>query len=201
MNTNVTRGTGEFVVTATGKATEAEKTPLTRQLDKLTAQILWIAAAALVVMAAINLARGNDFTAVFNASIAFAISAIPTGLPAVVTTILSYGTQVLAKAGAIMKRLQSVETLGSTSAINSDKTGTLTLNQMTAVQLAVVGRRYTVEGSGYSDAGRITRVAGKPDIDLEQFLLPMVLASDAVINDGEMIGDPTEGALVALAGK
>src|SRR5215831_710695 len=181
MNTNVTRGTGEFVVTATGMATEVghisgmlqasetEKTPLTRQLDKLTAQILWIAAAALVVMAAINLARGNDFTAVFNASIAFAISAIPTGLPAVVTTILSYGTQVLAKAGAIMKRLQSVETLGSTSAINSDKTGTLTLNQMTAVQLAVVGRRYTVEGSGYSDVGRITRVAGKPDIDLEQF--------------------------------
>jgi Ca2+-transporting ATPase len=213
MNTNVTRGTGEFVVTATGMATEVghisgmlqasetEKTPLTRQLDKLTAQILWIAAAALVVMAAINLARGNDFTAVFNASIAFAISAIPTGLPAVVTTILSYGTQVLAKAGAIMKRLQSVETLGSTSAINSDKTGTLTLNQMTAVQLAVVGRRYTVEGSGYSDVGRITRVAGKPDIDLEQFLLPMVLASDAVINDGEMIGDPTEGALVALAAK
>jgi P-type Ca2+ transporter type 2C len=213
MNTNVTRGTGEFVVTATGmatevghisgmlQATETEKTPLTRQLDKLTAQILWIAAAALVVMAAINLARGNDVTAVFNASIAFAISAIPTGLPAVVTTILSYGTQVLAKAGAIMKRLQSVETLGSTSAINSDKTGTLTLNQMTAVQLAVVGRRYTVEGTGYSDVGRITRVAGKPDIDLEQFLLPMVLASDAVIHDGEMIGDPTEGALVALAGK
>ena len=63
-----------------------------------------------------------------------------------VTTILAYGTQALAKAGAIMKRMQSTETLGSTSAINSDKTGTLTLNQMTAVQMAVVGRRYTVEG-------------------------------------------------------
>ena len=70
-----------------------------------------------------------------------------------VTTILAYGTQALAKAGAIMKRLQSTETLGSTSAINSDKTGTLTLNQMTAVQMAVVGRRYTIEGQGYSTRG------------------------------------------------
>ena len=118
-----------------------------------------------------------------------------------VTTILAYGTQALAKVGAIMKRLQSTETLGSTSAINSDKTGTLTLNQMTAVQMAIVGRRYAIEGSGYATEGPITRVAGQPEIPLDQFLLPMVLASDAVINDGELIGDPTEGALVALAAK
>ena len=96
---------------------------------------------------------------------------------------------------------QSTETLGSTSAINSDKTGTLTLNQMTAVQMAVVGRRYAVEGNGYSTLGRITRVAGQAEIPLDQFLMPMVLASDAVISDGELIGDPTEGALVALAAK
>ena len=80
-----------------------------------------------------------------------------------------------------MKRLQSTETLGSTSAINSDKTGTLTLNQMTAVQMAVVGRRYAIEGRGYSTEGQITRVAGQAEIPLDQFLLPMVLASDAVI--------------------
>lgn len=213
MNTNVTRGTGEFVVTATGMATEvghisgmlaqstAEATPLTRQLDRLTRQILWIACAALVISMAINLARGNTFTVVFNAAVAFSISAIPTGLPAVVTTILSWGTQGLAKAGAIMKQLRSTETLGSTSAINSDKTGTLTLNQMTAVRMAVVGRRYTVEGTGYSTHGRITRVAGRTEIPLDEFLMPMVLASDAVIHDGELIGDPTEGALVALAAK
>ena len=100
-----------------------------------------------------------------------------------------------------MKRLQSTETLGSTSAINSDKTGTLTLNQMTAVQLTVVGRRYAIEGQGYATQGQITRVAGEPEIPLDQFLLPMVLASDAVVSDGEMIGDPTEGALVVLAAK
>jgi Ca2+-transporting ATPase len=213
MNTNVTRGSGEFVVTSTGMATEvghisgmlaeekAGKTPLTRQLDRLTHQILWIAGVALVVSMALNLARGDTFTAVFNAAVAFAIGAIPENLPAVVTTILAYGTQALAAAGAIMKRLQSTETLGSTSAINSDKTGTLTLNQMTAVQLAIVGRRYVVEGSGYSTSGQITGVAGQPPVPLDQFLLPMVLASDAVFTDGELIGDPTEGALVALAAK
>jgi Ca2+-transporting ATPase len=213
MNTNITRGVGEFVVTATGMATEvghisgmlqaekAVKSPLTRQLDRLTRQILYIAALALVASMALNLSRGDTFTAVFNAAVAFAIAAIPTGLPAVVTAILSYGTQQLAKAGAIMKQLRSTETLGSTSAINSDKTGTLTLNQMTAVQVAVVGRRYAVEGTGYSTDGHITRVAGQPEIPLDQFLMPMALASDAVVSGGELIGDPTEGALVALAAK
>ena len=89
------------------------------------------------------------------------MSAIPTGLPAVVTAVLSAGTQKLAAVGAIVKRLRSVETLGSTSAINSDKTGTLTLNQMTAVQMAVVGRRYAISGEGYSTVGQITHV-GRP---------------------------------------
>ena len=213
MNTNVTRGSGEFVVTATGMATEvghisgmlqaeqATKTPLTRQLDTLTRQILWIAGAALVVSMVLNLARGDTFTVVFTAAVAFAVGAIPENLPAVVTAILASGTQALARVGAIMKRLQSTETLGSTSAINSDKTGTLTLNQMTAVQMAVVGRRYAIEGDGYSTNGQITRVAGQAEIPMDQFLLPMVLASDAVLHGGELIGDPTEGALIVLAAK
>ena len=143
----------------------------------------------------------REFTAIFPAAVAFAIGALPENMPAVVTTILAYGTQALAKAGAIMKRLQSTETLGSTSAINSDKTGTLTLNEMTAVQMALVGRRYSIEGTGYSSEGRITRVAGLPEVPLDPFLLPMVLASDAVLDGGALIGDPTEGALVALAAK
>jgi Ca2+-transporting ATPase len=213
MNTNVTRGTGTFVVTATGmdtevghvsgmlQTTEDTETPLTRQLATLTNQILVIAGLALAVSIVLNLARGNDFTAVFTAAIAFAISAIPTGLPAVVTAILSLGTRMLAQANAIVKRLRSAETLGSTSAINSDKTGTLTLNQMTAVELTIPGHRYTVSGSGYSTAGTIKHVAGQPEIRLEPFLVPMVLASDATVADGELIGDPTEGALVVLAEK
>jgi len=213
MNTNTTRGAARFAVTSTGMSTEVghisgllqhedeTETPLTRQLTKLTSQILLIAGFAVALSMLLNLSRGDSFTVVFTAAIAFAISAIPTGLPAVVTTILSLGTQILARSNAIVKRLRSTETLGSTSAINSDKTGTLTLNQMTAVELAIAGRRYTISGNGYSTEGQIRKTAGDPDVSLEQFFLPMLLASDAVVNDGEMIGDPTEGALVVLAEK
>jgi Ca2+-transporting ATPase len=213
MNTNVTRGTGEFIVTTTGMRTEVghisgmlaqeseAASPLTKQLNKLTGQILVISGTALVISIALNMSRGEAFKEVFLAAIAFAIAAIPTGLPAVVTAILSKGTQTLAKANAIMKRLRSTETLGSTSAINSDKTGTLTLNQMTAIELTIPGRRYTIDGNGYSTVGTIKRSAGQPEVDLEQFMQPMVLACDAVVHDGELIGDPTEGALVVLGEK
>ncbi len=94
-----------------------------------------------------------------------------------------------------------METLGATSAINSDKTGTLTLNQMTAVEMALLGQRLTVTGEGYATTGHITRVGGLPEVDLEPFLLPMALASDAVARNGQLVGDPTEGALVVLAAK
>ncbi len=213
MNTNVTRGAGELVVTTTGMSTEVghisnmlsqeseAASPLTRQLNKLTSQILVISGTALAISIVLNLSRGETFDTVFLAAIAFAIAAIPTGLPAVVTAILSMGTQTLAKANAIMKRLRSTETLGSTSAINSDKTGTLTLNQMTAVELTIPGRRYSIDGNGYSTQGVIKKVAGQADVDLEQFMQPLVLACDAVVHDGELIGDPTEGALVVLGEK
>jgi Ca2+-transporting ATPase len=214
MNTNVTRGTGEFVVTATGMATEVghisgmlqdqeeSKSPLTVQLEKLTKQLVTIAGLALVASVVINMARGQSFTEVFTVAVAFSIAAIPTGLPAVVTTILARGTRLLAAANAIVKRLRSTETLGATSAICSDKTGTLTLNQMTAVELTIPGRRYKISGSGYSTEGQIKHVAGEPDIELEPFMFPLALACDAVLTDtGELIGDPTEGALVVLAEK
>ena len=101
-----------------------------------------------------------------------------------------------------MKRLRSVETLGSTSAINSDKTGTLTLNQMTAVQMAVVGRRYAITGEGYSTDGTDQRTSAvSPTSPLDQLLLPMALCADAEVKDGALVGDPTEGALVVLAAK
>jgi P-type Ca2+ transporter type 2C len=213
MNSQVTRGRGEMVVTATGMSTEVghisgmlsgvqqEKTPLTKQLDQLTVIITIMAAAALVLIIILGLARGEDFDDLFLTGITLAIAAIPTGLPAVVTMLLSVGTRELADKGAIVKRLRSVETLGSTSAICSDKTGTLTLNQMTARQLVIVGRRFNVDGEGYSTDGRIMRVAGTGDSTLEPFMLPMALANDAVIRDGACIGDPTEGALVVLAAK
>ncbi len=213
MNTQVTRGSGTILVVTTGLATEVghisdmlqatavEKTPLTKQLDALTNQILVIAGIALAVSFALGFWRGMEFQALFLSAVAFAVAAIPTALPAVVTAILSKGSQTLAEAGAIMKRLRSVETLGSTSAINSDKTGTLTLNQMTAVQMAIVGRRYTISGEGYSTAGQITHTGGQPDVPLDQYLLPMALCADAEVRDGGLVGDPTEGALVVLAAK
>jgi Ca2+-transporting ATPase len=213
MNTSVTRGSGEFVVTTTGMKTEVGHisgmlaqegdtvTPLTKQLTKLTSQILLISGAALVLSIVLNMARGYHFKEVFIGAIAFAIAAIPTGLPAVVTAILSKGTQVLAAANAIVKRLRSTETLGCTSAICSDKTGTLTLNQMTAVEMTLRGRRYTIDGIGYDTHGNIKKPAGQPDVDLEPFMQPLVLACDAVVKDGSLIGDPTEGALVVLGEK
>jgi Ca2+-transporting ATPase len=214
MNTNVTRGSGQMVVTATGMGTEVghisgmlqvdegQETPLTRQINTLTNQLLVIAGLALLASISIGyFIRGDSFNTLFVTAIAFAVSAIPTGLPAVITTILSYGTQTLAKAHAIVKQLRSVETLGSTSAINSDKTGTLTLNKMTAVEMAIPGRRYTISGTGYGIDGIIARVGGDTDVPLDAFLLPCVLAADAVVKDGDLIGDPTEGALVVLAEK
>ncbi|MEZ0234828.1 MAG: cation-translocating P-type ATPase [Actinomycetota bacterium] len=213
MSSTVTRGRGEMVVTATGMATEVgqisgmlssvqqEKTPLTRQLDQLTVLITIMAGAALALVVVFGLLNGDDFDDLFLIGISLAIAAIPTGLPAVVTTMLSLGTQALAAKGAIVKRLRSVETLGSTSAICSDKTGTLTLNQMTARELVVVGHRYSVEGEGYSSNGRILHVGDSPEIALDPFLLPMALANDAVVRDGAIVGDPTEAALVVLAAK
>jgi Ca2+-transporting ATPase len=213
MNSTVTRGRGEMVVTATGMATEVgqisgmlshvqqEKTPLTRQLDQLTVLLTIMAGGALALVVVLGLIRGDDFDDLFLIGISLAIAAIPTGLPAVVTTVLSLGSQALAAKGAIVKRLRSVETLGSTSAICSDKTGTLTLNQMTARQLVVVGRRYSIEGEGYSTEGKILRVAGETDTPLEPILLPMALANDAAVRGGVIVGDPTEAALVVLAAK
>src|SRR3954471_17950904 len=213
MNCQVTRGTATVLVTTTGMATEVghisgmlqstgvEKTPLTKQLDALTNQILVIAGAALAISIGLGLYRGVQLQELFLSAVAFAVAAIPTALPAVTTAILSKGSQTLAGAGAIMKRLRSVETLGSTSALNSDKTGTLTLNQMTAVQMAIVGRRYSISGDGYQTTGQITKTGGDPDVPLEQYFLPMALCADAEVRDGALVGDPTEGALVVLAAK
>ncbi len=213
MNTQVTRGSATLLVTTTGMGTEVghisgmlqstvvEETPLTHQLNRLTNQILVIAGVALLLSVLIGLYRGLAFQELFLTAVAFAVSAIPTGLPAVTTTILAAGTSTLARSGAIVKRLRSVETLGSTSAINSDKTGTLTLNQMTAVQMSIVGRRYAISGDGYSTVGTISHAAGEPDVPLDQYMLPMALCADAVVQDGVLVGDPTEGALVVLAAK
>jgi len=213
MNTSVTRGRGEMVVTATGMGTEighiadllakteADKTPLQKQLDDLSKIIATIAGIALLLVIALGLARGESFDTLFITGVALAVAAIPTGLPAVVTALLSIGTREIARRNAIVKRLPAVETLGSTSVICSDKTGTLTLNKMTARELAIPGQhRFTVSGEGYSTDGEIKHVGGS-HIDLDPYLLPMILCADAVLDGENLIGDPTEGALIVLAAK
>src|SRR5262245_50117823 len=131
-----------------------------------------------------------------------AISAIPTGLPAFVSGMLSYGARQLADAKAVVKNLTDVETLGATSAINTDKTGTLTLNQMMVSTLYANGSWFTVEGEGYRKTGAITGVAGVPVPDFTRLALGLCLDSDATVgDDGSVVGDPTEAALVVLAAK
>ena len=213
MNTSVTRGRGEFVVTETGMGTEighiadmlanteSEKTPLQKQLDSLSKIIAIIAGIALALVIGLGLLRDESFDTLFVTGVTLAVAAIPTGLPAVVTALLSLGTQEIARRNAIVKRLPAVETLGSTSAICSDKTGTLTLNKMTAREMAIPGQnRFTVTGEGYSTHGEIKHVGGSR-IDLDPYLLPMILCADAVLEGDGLIGDPTEGALIVLGAK
>ncbi len=213
MNSAVTRGRGEMIVTATGMDTQVghiagmlqdtkeAKSPLQRQIDTLTVFIAAMAGIALILIILIGFSYDVPFTELYILGIALAIAAIPTALPVVVTAILSYGTKEMAKQNAIIKKLPAVETMGSTSAICSDKTGTLTLNQMTARSLNIAGYRYDITGEGYSSDGKIMRVGGVGETVLDPYLLPMALCADAVVEDGELVGDPTEGALVVLAQK
>jgi Ca2+-transporting ATPase len=212
MNTPVTHGSGTLVVTATGadtelgkisgmlSATAREQSPLTKELNRLT---LWIGLAAgltMIVMFVLGRSRDEAWDVLFISAVSLAIAAIPEALPTVTQTILSMGGIDLAKRNAIVKDLPSVETLGFTSAINSDKTGTLTLNQMTAVEVVTPTDRYTVSGMGYGLAGRIHHAAGRA-ADIEQAILPYLVASDARLVDGKVVGDPTEGALLVLGHK
>jgi Ca2+-transporting ATPase len=212
MHTPVTHGSGVMVVTGTGSSTEVgkiahmlsatakEETPLTKQMNTLTLWIVGAAGITMIVMFALGLSRGQSWKMLFDTAVALAIAAIPLALPMVVQVVLSLGSVELAKEKAIVKDLPSVETLGFTSAINSDKTGTLTMNQMTAVEVVSATDRYSVSGSGYSLDGKISHSAGATET-LEDAILPYVVASDAKLVDGVVVGDPTEGALLVLAAK
>lgn len=213
-NTSVTRGSATMVVTATGMKTEVgriatmlatvsrTRSPLQQQLDDLTRKLGWVAWGTLAVILVVGLVRGLSFSDLMFPGIAMAVSAIPTGLPTFVQSMLAMGAQQLAKAKAIVRNLTDVETLGSTSQINTDKTGTLTLNQMTARALHLAGSWYEVDGEGYSAVGAIRGVAGAPRVDFDGVAYVCALASDATVSrHGEVVGDPTEAALVVLAEK
>jgi Ca2+-transporting ATPase len=210
MNTIVTRGRAEMVVTATGMRTELglladmlvetgeSATPLQVQLDHLGKRLALIAGIVVAFMLVAGLLRGEPWVNMVMTAIALAVAAIPEGLPAVVTVTLAVGLQRMARNQAIVKRLAAVETLGCTSVICSDKTGTLTLNQMTARQLYTKGRHLQVSGEGYGTEGKIT-CANSEVPDLESLLMPIILCNDSDLRSGKVIGDPMDGALLTVA--
>ena len=213
-NTSVTRGTATLVITATGMQTQMgqiatmltsvsrTRSPLQKELDSLTKVLAIIAWSAVAFIFVVGLIRGIPAKQLLLLGTAMAISAIPTGLPAFVSGLLSMGAKQLAEAKAIVKNLTDVETLGATSAINSDKTGTLTLNQMMVSDIYGNGSWFTVEGEGYRKIGEIRSVAGVPVPDMTRLALGLCLDSDATVDDaGNVVGDPTEAALVVLAAK
>ena len=211
MNTVVTRGRAELLITATGMATEMGKladmiaaapdsgTPLQRQLDTLGKKLAVFAGMVVTLIFILDFARGLPWTDAALTAVALAVAAIPEGLPAVVTVTLAIGMWRMARNRAILKKLSAVETLGSTTVICSDKTGTLTLNQMTARAGWCAGSRFTVSGEGYVPQGEIH--FEQPVQDPRAFFLPMALCTESRVRDGQLIGDPTEGALWVLAQK
>ena len=186
-----------FAVTCT----QESATPLQMQLDALGKRLALIAGVVVSLIFVLGILRGDPLVQTIMTSIALAVAAIPEGLPAVVTVTLAIGMHRMARNRAIVKKLSAVETLGSTTVICSDKTGTLTLNQMTARQLFYRGRRFSVSGEGYSGEGAISAGEGDPLPDFLPLLTPAALCSDSRLRDGQLIGDPTEGALLALAAK
>ncbi len=212
MNTPVTHGSGVMIVTGTGantavgtisgmlKSTPTLKTSMTKQLDTLT---LWIAGAAgltIAIMFALGISRDQSAQQIFTTAIALALAAVPMAMPTVLQVILSGGSRELAAHGAVVKSLASVETLGSTSAINSDKTGTLTMNQVTVTEVIDPTDRYAITGIGYELEGEVKHVAGNTNT-IEAAILPFLICNDAKLVEGKVVGDPTEGALLVLAAK
>lgn len=213
MNTLVTRGRLELLVTTTGMSTETGKiagmldatvpapTPLQVQLDSVGKRLTIIAVVIVSILLAVDLVRGHAFAQGVLDAIALAVAAIPEGLPAVVTITLGLGMQRMARSRAIVKRLAAVETLGCTTVICSDKTGTLTMNQMTARAAWFRGVRFDVSGEGYGAKGQVRAADTVAEFDLTPLALPAALCNDARIEGGTLIGDPTEGALLAFASK
>jgi cation-transporting P-type ATPase F len=220
--TLVTTGSGAGIVVATGVETELGEihrlvgaaetlaTPLTQKLAGfskiLTVGILALAAATFGV----GVLRGQDAVETFTAAIALAVGAIPEGLPAAVTITLAIGVARMARRRAVIRRLPAVETLGSTTVICSDKTGTLTENQMTVRTVQTPSGQFEVTGSGYVPRGSFRATAGTPvaadtDQALRWSLLAGAACNDAALTeqDGrwDIVGDPTEGAMLVVAAK
>lgn len=227
--THVVYGRGKAVVTATGmntefgkiaemvQAAEEEETPLQKKLDRFAGKIAKVVIAVCVLIFALEVFEGvmqmhfdiEGFIQAFMSSIALAISAVPEGLPAIVTIALALGAREFAKRNAIVRRLSSAESLGAVTVICSDKTGTITKGEMTVRQVYVDGKLVEVTGVGYEPKGEFRQGedAIKPEGDLKLLLQIGALCNNASLrrndqnNTWEIFGDPTEGALIVAAAK
>lgn len=222
LGTSVAAGTGQAVVVATAMQTELgqtarlieeagaeEGTPLEKKLESFGRVLVWATLGIVILLFGLGLLRGTDLFELFMTSVSLAVAAVPEGLPAVVTVALALGVLRMSRRRALVRKLPAVETLGSTSVICTDKTGTLTVGEMTVRALFVAGQRYEVTGEGYGPEGEV-RVDGQkaegthsaPLLELATILLACNNAH-LVEKDGtwQTVGDPTEGALLAAAAK
>lgn len=221
MSTIITYGRGKGVVVETAEGTEIgkiaamiqtfeeEETPLQKKLNQLGKVLGMTTIAVCVAVFGIGLLQGREVLEMFMISISLAVAAIPEGLPAIVTIVLAIGMNKMVERNAIVKKLLAVETLGATSVICTDKTGTLTQNEMTVVKVLADNKLIEVEGTGYEPAGDF-KLEGNIITTNESSGLKLLLTIAALANDAKLdnssgmyriIGDPTEGALVTLAGK
>ncbi len=220
-STLVTYGQGRGIVFATGAATEVGRistlvstadileTPLTQKIAAFSRLLLVVILALATITFVVGVIRGQSTFDMFMAAVALAVGAIPEGLPAAVTITLAIGVSRMARRRAIIRKLPAVETLGSTTIVCSDKTGTLTVNQMTVRKIYAAGQTFEVAGSGYGPEGVITASAGGGSFAenhaARECLLAGLLCNDSAIvqKEGrwEVEGDPTEGALITAARK
>lgn len=218
-STLITHGTGVAAVVATGDQTEMGRiasliasgdvlaTPLTAKIARFSRVLLWVILGFAAVTFVVGLMRGETILDMFMSAVALAVGAIPEGLPAAMTITLAIGVGRMAKRHAIVRKLPAVETLGSTTVICSDKTGTLTQNQMTVREVVAGGGHYEISGAGYSPDGNIlpSRGSAPPEVNraLEACLQAGLLCNEARLTgaaDGWAVeGDPTEGALIVSA--
>jgi Ca2+-transporting ATPase len=216
--TYVVYGRGKAVVVATGMNTEfgkiakmvqtveKEEIPLKAKLDKFSKKLGLIVAAAAVTILLLEFLRNRVVSIeIFMTSVALAVSAVPEGLPAIVTVTLALGAREMARRNAVIRRLASVETLGSTTVICSDKTGTLTKGEMTVRKIFVNNQTFEVTGSGYSVAGEFhldgRRINLAEEAETRLLLEAIVLCNNADFDGHTILGDPTEGALIVVAAK
>lgn len=214
MGTSIATGTGRAVVVATAMMTELghiaqlmeeadadEHTPLEKKLEAFGRVLVWAALGIVLLMLGLGLMRGTPWLELLMTSISLAVAAVPEGLPTVVTVALALGVRRMVHRGALVRKLAAVETLGSTSVICTDKTGTLTVGEMTVRSLYAAGHHHAVSGEGYGPDGNVS-----PDPAPLHELVSVILGCNnahLVEEDGKwkVIGDPTEGALLAAGRK